>query len=70
MRVRILNGYRVVYMPEHPRAMTSRNWAGFVYEHIVVAEEMRGPLCGMIVHHRDEDWSNNAPGNLKVTTRA
>ena len=39
---RELNGYIVVYMPEHPKAMQSDNWLGYVYEHIVVAEKHLG----------------------------
>lgn len=35
---RIVNGYRVIYRPEHPTAMTSDNWKGYVYEHIYVYE--------------------------------
>lgn len=39
--IRELNGYRVIYLPEHPKAMTSNNWLGYIYEHIVIAEESK-----------------------------
>ena len=68
MRVRYLNKYRLVYLPKHPKAMRSRNWKGFVYEHIVVLEEKLGrPLqAGEVTHHEDENRSNNDPDNLSV----
>ena len=31
MRERILNGYRVIYFPNHPSAMKSNNWNGFIH---------------------------------------
>lgn len=70
IRVRILNGYRVIYMPEHPKAMTNENWKGFVYEHIVVAEESMGRKLydDEVVHHLDGDRSNNRKENLLVLT--
>lgn len=68
MENRNLNGYIVIYLPEHPRAMKSENWDGFIYEHIVIAEDMIGrPLCeGEEVHHLDGDRSNNHAENLIV----
>lgn len=69
--VRILNGYRVVYRPEHPRAMQNECWKGYVYEHIVVAEKYgRRPLKDdEIVHHLDGIRDNNQYNNLLVLTR-
>lgn len=66
--VRFLNGYRVVYMPEHPRAMLSENWQGYVYEHIVEAEKSIGRRLRSceVVHHLDSDRSNNMASNLLV----
>lgn len=66
--VRILNGYRVILMPEHTRAMTSDNWNGYVYEHIVFAEESLGrPLTDKeVVHHLDGNRANNLYENLLV----
>lgn len=69
---RILNGYIVIYMPEHPKAMKSKNWDGWVYEHIVVAEkELNRPIRkDEDVHHLDLNKSNNSSGNLLVLTRS
>jgi hypothetical protein len=62
------NGYRLLRMDEHPRAHPN----GFVYEHIVVAEQKLGrPLKpGEVVHHVDENKLNNDPDNLEVVTRS
>jgi len=67
-KMRMLNGYRVVHMPEHPRSMTSKNWLGYVYEHRVVAEKFMGrPLRKKeVVHHLDGDRANNRADNLLV----
>ena len=63
-----MNGYRLVYKPSHSKAMQNENWKGFVYEHIVVAEEVLGrPLRdGEDVHHLDCNRSNNRSENLIV----
>ena len=58
-------GYRMVRMPNHPRARQN----GYVLEHILVADKILGrPLKpGEEVHHRESsDKANNAPSNLKV----
>lgn len=70
--IRILNGYVVIYKPEHPKAMRSKNWNGYVYEHIVIAEEDLGRelFAGEEVHHLDLDRSNNRPSNLIVLSKA
>lgn len=72
VRVRNLNGYRVVFCPKHPKAMKNDNWKGFVYEHIVVAEEFMGrPLRETEeVHHLNFDRSNNDPRNLLVLEKS
>jgi hypothetical protein len=72
MRVRDLNGYRVIYMPEHPAAMSSDNWEGFVYEHIVVAEKglKRRLLSEEVCHHLDGNRKNNRSSNIIVLLRS
>lgn len=68
---RILNGYVVVYKPNHPKAMKTANWKGYVYEHICMAEEdlNRSLLNDEEVHHLDLDRSNNNPANLIVLSK-
>lgn len=69
---REVNGYRVLYLPEHPRSMKSDNWNGYVYEHIVIAEDfMRRRLNeNEVVHHLDGNRSNNRTENLIVLERS
>ena len=59
-----VNGYKVVFRPDHPRSHAN----GYVYEHILIAEETLGrPLSEMeVVHHDDRDKRNNSPENLIV----
>lgn len=68
MRIRRLNGYILIYLPEHPKAMKNDNWDGFVYEHVVIAEEMMGRSLreDEEVHHLDGDRSYNHAENLLV----
>lgn len=70
--IRDLNGYRVIYLPTHPRAMQSECWNGYIYEHIVIAEQHLGRALheDEIVHHLDGNRANNRSGNLLVITRA
>lgn len=67
-KIRMLNGYRVIHMPNHPKAMKNDNWAGYVYEHIVIAEERLGRSINgnEEVHHLDQNRENNLPSNLIV----
>lgn len=69
--VRMLNGYKVVFAPEHPRAMKSANWEGYVYEHILVATESAGRQLREteVVHHLDLNRENNLPSNLLILDR-
>ena len=71
-QVRFLNGYRLIYSPDHPSAMTSKNWNGYVYEHIAVAEDFLGRKLSKdeVVHHLDLDRSNNRSENLIVLLRS
>ena len=60
------SGYIEVYMPNHPRA----NVRNYVYEHQLVAEKKLGRYLkdGEVVHHIDQNKSNNSEDNLIVLT--
>lgn len=60
----IKSKYRKIRCPEHPTA----DKYGFVYEHVLVAEKKLGRLLkdGEVVHHIDENKSNNDPENLLI----
>ena len=60
----LLNGYKLVYLPSHPRAYQN----GCVYEHILKAEEKLGRflLPEEVVHHIDHNKLNNSLDNLLV----
>jgi len=67
MKYKTWRGYnktRMTYLPDHHRANTK----GCVYEHILVMEEELGrPVVRPeVIHHIDEDQSNNAPENLML----
>jgi hypothetical protein len=66
--IRSLNGYRVLYKPEHFNCMTSTNWIGYVYEHRYLLEvELGRPLLSYeVVHHLDGSRDNNRLENLIV----
>lgn len=50
--------------------MKNDNWNGFVYEHIVVAEEHGNPIKeGEVVHHLDGNRANNQYSNLLVLSK-
>jgi len=68
---RFLKNYKLIYKPEHSKAMTSKNWSGYVYEHILIAEENYGRSIkkGEEVHHLDCDPSNNRPENLIIVDK-
>jgi predicted nucleic acid-binding Zn ribbon protein len=68
---RILNGYRVIYKPEHPKSMKNKNWDGYVYEHIIVAEEiLKRPLSYIeVVHHLNGNKKDNRKCNILVLTK-
>lgn len=67
-----VNGYRVVFMPEHPRTFTHRGCHSYVYEHIVEAEKMLGRslTASEVVHHKNSDRADNRHENLLVTTNS
>jgi hypothetical protein len=70
--VRFVNGYMLLYVPDHPSAMKSKNWLGYVYEHIIVAESfMKRKLTNKeVVHHLDGNRLNNREENLIVLERS
>lgn len=61
------DGYRMLWMPDHPDAHDGR-----VYEHRIVAERKVGRRLTRhdIVHHVNEDRSDNRPENIEVVTKA
>ena len=61
-----IHGYPMLYLPNHKRAKKN----GYVFEHIVVAEAMLGRSLtdSEVVHHIDEDKTNNNPDNLMIFT--
>ena len=63
----IVNDYRIIYKPEYHRCMHG-NWEGYVYEHIVVAENKlnRKLYKDEVVHHLDNNRGNNRKENLLV----
>lgn len=66
--IRELNGYRLLYVPEHPSSMKNRNWEGYIYEHIYFIEQSLGRELreNEVVHHLDGNRSNNRIENLIV----
>lgn len=65
---KILNGYRLIYMPNHHKALNSKGYRGYVYEHVAIAEEMLGRELkdGEEIHHLDFNRSNNRYENLLI----
>lgn len=66
---RMRNGYRYIYLPEHPDALTVK-WAGYIPEHRVVAELALGRRLSKAeqVHHVNGIRDDNRPENLVVLT--
>lgn len=60
-----MNGYKIIYMPEHPKVIGA---SGCAYEHIIIAEQKLGRLLtdDEVVHHIDGNRSNNSPDNLII----
>ncbi len=60
-----INGYDASWCPNHSRTIGN---SGCVYDHILVAEKMLGRnlTSEEVVHHIDENRSNNNPSNLMV----
>ena len=62
--VKTSQGYLKVYCPEHPHAYRD----GYVLQHILIAEKALGSLLPTeaVVHHANEDRSNNRGSNLVI----
>lgn len=62
------NGYKYIFAPEHPNATKN----GFVLEHRIIAEQKLGRYLNKneIVHHIDDNKTNNTPENLEIMTRS
>ncbi|MCQ2172185.1 MAG: HNH endonuclease [Bacteroidales bacterium] len=70
---RIVNGYRMVYVEElDPHNTPRKNYDGYVYEHVLVAEKLLGRKLAKdeVVHHLDGNKVNNRPENLLVMLRS
>lgn len=65
---RMLNGYRVVYRPDHFNCNLGSSYDGYVYEHRYVMEQHLGRKLSRneIVHHKDRNRSNNDISNLEL----
>ena len=69
---RIVNGYVLLYRPDHFNCLTGDNWEGYVYEHRYAMErELQRALDpGELVHHLDCNKLNNDLSNLIVVSRS
>ncbi|MBE2914753.1 HNH endonuclease [Anoxybacillus flavithermus] len=67
---RISNGYILIYKPDHPRAIKTGQWQGYVYEHVIVAEKMLGRQLrkNEEVHHLNMNEADNRPENCNRRT--
>lgn len=61
------NGYVIIFDPSHPAATKSR---GEVLEHRKVWYDAHGPIPkGYVIHHKDDNKSNNRLRNLQCLTK-
>lgn len=70
--IRYLNGYKVIYRPDHFHHNLGIDYEGWVYEHRYVIECALGRALthDECVHHIDGDKLNNDISNLQVLTRS
>ena len=63
----MLGGYKIVYVPEHPK-----NFGGFYYEHRLVIEKTVGRILNSweTVHHISNNKLDNRLDNLFVCSRS
>lgn len=66
---RMDNGYVYIYKPSHPKA---KSHGGYVGEHVLVMECSIGRYLenDEIVHHKDENRSNNSIKNLEIKSKS
>ena len=70
MKRKMLNGYWIVYVPEHYGCMRAKNYNGWEYEHRYVMEIELGRKLGRfeVVHHKNGNKLDNRLENLKLMT--
>ncbi|MEH7523693.1 HNH endonuclease [Bacillus sp. JJ1503] len=63
-----INGYIIVYKPDHPSCFKNGSFKGYIYEHILVAELMLGRQLEQdeVVHHLNFNRQDNRKKNLLV----
>lgn len=63
-------GYILIYMPEHPNAVSGRTH-GYIYEHrLVMSNHLGRPLTSKeFVHHKNGIKDDNGLENLELLTK-